>query len=127
MARNRIGVALVLLLLVGIVAYQALEHGARSIRLSLALEQCQVFTEMADRAVVALNRDPPDTTEAVQCLEYAHNYYPSGTKQVAGSRLDLIVENSRRASELRIIGALKTATRSDHGNDADAWIEQFKK
>ena len=125
MTRKRIVVALVFLLLLGIVVYQGIDRAVHSIRLTLADEQCQIFAEMADKAVVALGRDPPDTKEAVECLDYAHNYYPSGTKQLAGSRLDSVVETSRRASELRIIEALKTATGSDLGNDADAWIETF--
>lgn len=127
MPRKRIGVALVFLLLLGIVVYQAIDHTVDSIRLALAEEQCEIFAEMAEKAVTALGRDPPDAKEAVQCLNYAHNYYPSGTKQLAGSRLDSIVENSRRAAELRIIEALKTATGSDLGNDAGAWIERFNK
>lgn len=125
MSRKRIGVVLVFLLLLGFAVYQAIDRAAYSIRLSLAEEQCQVFAEMADKAVVALNREPPDINEAVECIRYAHNYYPSGTKQLVGSRLDSIVENSRRASELRIIEALRTATGSDFGNKAEAWIDNF--
>ncbi len=127
MPRTRIIFGLLFLLLVGVIAYQAIERGAHSIRLAFAEEQCQIFTQMADEASAALGSQQPDTKAAVQHLEYAHNYYPSGTKQVAGSSLDAIVENSRHACEMRIIGLLKSTTGSDLGNDASLWIEHFRK
>jgi hypothetical protein len=126
MTPARIAVALVFLLLIGVIVYQTVDCGARSIRLALAEEQCQIFAEMADKAVAALDRDPPATKEAVQLLEYVHNYYPSGTKQVVGSQLDTIVEIARRASESRIIEVLKATTGSDLGNDASVWIDHFR-
>ena len=127
MTRTRITVGILFLLLLSIIAYQAIERGARSIRIAFAEEQCQIFTEMADKAAAALSSHQSDVKAAVQCLKYAHNYYPSGTKQVAGSNLDAIVENARRASEQRIIEILKATTDSDRGNDANAWIEHFTK
>ena len=53
------------------------------------------------------------------------NYYPSGTKQASGSRLDRIVERSRSLAELRIIQMLKVATGTELGEDVDAWIREF--
>ena len=125
MTRTRIGVAFVFLLLLGLVVYQAVDRAAQSIRLSLAKEQCQIFAWSADEAVSALGSEPPDAHESVEHLKYVHRYYPSGTKQIAGSQLDAIVENCRRASELRIIEVLKAKTGSDLGDDASAWIEHF--
>jgi hypothetical protein len=125
MTGTRIGVGLVFLLLLGIIVGQAIDRGVCGIRIALAEEQCQFFVEMADKAVAALNRDPPSINEAIDCLESTHRYYPSGTKQVAGSPLDRVVETCRRASERRIIEVLKATAGSHLGNDADAWIEHF--
>ena len=127
MTRNRIVMMIVLVLLTGAVVYEAVQRRIQSIEIELARDQCQIFREMADKAAAALLRDPPDTKEVIQCLEYTHNYYPSGTKQCSGSKLDSIVENSRRQAEQRIIDALESATGSDLGNDAEDWIEQFGK
>lgn len=127
MNRTRITTGVLFLLLVSIIAYQAIERGAHSVRLAFAQEQCQIFVDMADQASAALGDEQPNTNAAVECLEYAHNYYPSGTKQIAGSRLDAIVESSRHASEMRIIGLLKSTTGSNLGNDASVWIEHFRK
>ena len=62
---------------------------------------------------------------AVGYLRYTRDYYPSGTKQTSGSRLDRIVERSRRLAELRIIQMLQEATGKDLGSDADVWIREF--
>ncbi|MDA8743274.1 hypothetical protein N9N28_01460 [Rubripirellula amarantea] len=127
MSRTRTIIGAVVLLLLGTTAYQAIQRSASSIRPTFAVEQCQIFAEMADKAAAALSDHPPDAKEAVRCLEYAHNYYPSGTKQVHGSQLDAMVESSRHASEQRIIEKLKATTGSDLGSDAATWIEHFTK
>lgn len=127
MTRNRIIFGVFCALLASIIAYQAIERGVHSVRLVLAEEQCQIFAEMADRASAALDGQQPDLEAAIQCLEYTHNYYPSGTKQVTGSSLDSIVENARHTSEMRIIALLKAITESDLGNDANVWTEHFNK
>jgi hypothetical protein len=80
---------------------------------------------MAAKAAESLRQSPPDTQAAVGYLEYAHNYYPSGTKQVRGSRLDRIVERSRSLAELRIIQMLRVVTGQELGDDAELWIQKF--
>ena len=127
MTRTRIAICVLLLVLLCIIAYLAIERIAVGVRLAFAEEQCQIFAEMSDKAVEALDSQQPDTSEAIEYLECVHNYYPSGTKQIAGSRLDGIVENTRQAHEQRIIEALRETTDSDLGNDAEAWIEHFSK
>src|SRR5690606_33269111 len=61
------------------------------LRIAFAEEQTHVFREMRDRA--AQENDP----EAIQGLkQYVLEYYPSGTKQRSGTRLDQIVETTRQ-------------------------------
>ena len=61
-----------------------------NIRLSLAKEQVSIFEAMRTQAL--------NSTNAINirgCIEYIRHYYPSGTKQVQGSDLDVIVEKCR--------------------------------
>jgi flagellar biosynthesis/type III secretory pathway M-ring protein FliF/YscJ len=90
---------------------------ALKIRLALAAEQTAVFDEMREKAETAA----PE--EAVGYLQYAVNYYPSGTKQIAGSRLDEIVERARRNAVREIIAGLREKTGEDYGDDPRQWIE----
>jgi len=92
---------------------------------AFADEQTEVFADMAAKASASLHQSPPDLRAAIGCLQYTHNYYPSGTKQRPGSRLDRIVERSRLLAELRIIQMLRDATGKDFGDQADAWIREF--
>src|ERR1051325_9256958 len=64
-------------------------YGTLRIRVILASEQANIFAEMRARALTS------DPTGAARCLEYVVNYYPSGSKQETGSRLDWIVEHER--------------------------------
>lgn len=126
MNRTRtITVAAVLVVLVGVVVWQYVDGAWTSIQLAFADEQTEIFSEMAGKASEAIRRDPPDLKAAVEYLEYAHGYYPSGTKQSSGSRLDGIVERSRLLAELRIIEMLRLATDTDLGTDPQDWIREY--
>jgi hypothetical protein len=59
---------------------------------------------------------------AIASLDYVVGYDPSGTKQAAGSPLDLMVERSRHAAVARIVAALRKKTGQDYGDDPRAWI-----
>lgn len=89
------------------------------VRVAFAAEQTAIFEEMRTRAL----RSEP--AEAAGCLEYVVNYYASGTKQEAGSRLDQIVERERARTVQDIIGHLRSSTGQDLGDDPGAWIERF--
>lgn len=54
------------------------------------------------------------------------NYYPSGTKQEKGSRLDSLVENTRKNIIADIIVFLKNKTGKDFGKNPQIWIEKIK-
>jgi len=90
-------------------------YGKLMLQVALAEEQIKVFDSMR---MTALTLPPQD---AAECLEYVQNYYPSGTKQVVGSRLDKIVETAREASSREIITYLQNMTGEEYGDDAKKW------
>ena len=100
-------------------------HAILSIHIAFADDQTRVFEEMVDRASAALSTSPPDVTTAIGSLKYLHYHYPSGTKQVVGSRLEQIVERSRHIAEKRIMDMLRVATGDDLGDDPEAWLERY--
>src|SRR5688572_24839304 len=62
------------------------KHGWLTIRVAFASEQTQIFEDMRTKAL------QNDSGTAADCLRYVVWYYPSGSKQEAGSRLDRMVE-----------------------------------
>ncbi len=80
---------------------------------------------MVEKASEAIHQEPPDVKSAIGFLESAHNYYPSGTKQTAGSPLDRTVERSRSNAERQIIAMLREITGADLGLNPNAWIDKF--
>src|SRR5437867_3010930 len=91
-----------------------IEWTARS---ASAREQIEIFEECREKAAKA------DAGEAVGFLIYAAHYYPSGTKQIAGSPLDWIVERERKQIVGLIIVDLKTKTGEDFGEDVERWAK----
>jgi hypothetical protein len=59
--------------------------------------------------------------------EYAVGYYPSGTKQIQGSTLDLLVERVRGCVAREIIANLRARTGQDLCEDPESWIKRFKR
>jgi len=112
-----VGLALMLILL-GMCYY---DHVPLSLRVAFAEDQTQIFDESRTKAL----QSPP--TEAVKSLEYVVEYYPSGTKQVPGSRLDRIVERARQNATREIIASLRTKTGRDYGDDPKRWIAELNK
>ncbi len=95
------------------------DYAPLKVRLMLASEQTQIFDEMRTRALKS------SAAEAAGCLEYVVSYYPSGTKQVTGSRLDRMVERERAAVVRDIISYLRKQTGGDLGNAPDGWVEKY--
>ena len=91
------------------------------LRLAFASEQIHIFDEMRDKALSS------DASGAAGNLEYVVNYYPSGTKQESGSRLDRMVESARSQSVREILAYLRTKTGEDLGTDPDSWIKKYAK
>lgn len=112
--------AVVALLLVVLSGKCCWDHGELLVRVALAEEQMVIFEDMRIKA----SRSKP--AEAVEYLEYALDYYPSGSKQVEGSRLDRMVERARGSAVSAILADLRNRSGKDFGDDPQRWINQFK-
>ena len=96
-------------------------YGWLQIRVASASEQTLIFEEMRRRALQG------DATGAAGCLKYVVDYYPSGSKQETGSRLDRMVEGERTFALRDIIAYLRTKTGEDLGENPEAWIQKYAK
>jgi len=94
-------------------------YASLKIRVALASGQTQIFDEMRTKALQS------DARGAADCLQYVVNYYPSGSKQETGSRLDRMVEQARTFAEAEIIAHLRAKTGEDLGPTPDAWIHKY--
>ena len=93
-------------------------YGLLRTRIAFAVEQTQIFEEMRLRVL----QTPP--SEAAGCLQYVVCYYPSGTKQQAGSSLDRMVERERQRVVSDIMDYLRAKTGEDLGKELHAWIDK---
>ena len=120
---KRLAVVLAVLcaLLAVLCATLFIAYAPLKLRLAFASEQVHIFDEMRDKA---LHSDAPG---AAGCLEYVVNYYPSGTKQETGSRLDRMVESARLQSAREILDYLRIKTGEDLGTDPEPWIKKYAK
>jgi hypothetical protein len=96
-------------------------YGWLKIQVAFASEQTQIFDDMRAKALQS------EAAGAAGCLEYVASYYPSGSKQDAGSRLDQMVERERTLAERDIIAFLRTKTGEDLGTSPEAWIQKYAK
>ena len=110
-------VAIIALLAVS--GYLLCDNAVMSIKASFADDQTQIFEEMAHRAVEG------DTSAARECLRYVTWYYPSGTKQSKGSKLDRVVERCRAFAVREIIAQLRKKTGKDYGDDPEKWLSEL--
>jgi len=108
------------LALVAVAAWLFVDLGFTKVRTALADEQTSLFEEMRRKAEEAEGTD-------LAALEYVLNYYPSGTKQAAGSHLDRVVERARRGAVREILATFRSRTGRDHGDDPRRWIEELKR
>jgi hypothetical protein len=98
-----------------------IRHAPLKLRVAFASEQINIFDEMRNKALES------DASGAAGCLEYLVGYYPSGTKQEPGSRLDRMVESARAQSVREILRYLRTKTGEDLGTDPQSWINKYAK
>ena len=96
-------------------------RGLLTIRVAWASEQTEIFDEMRTRALTS------DSAGAAGCLEYVVGYYPSGSKQETGSRLDRMVEHQRALATRDIVAYLRTKTGEDLGVSPEVWIQKYAK
>lgn len=109
------------MILIALVAYFYFQKAVVDLRLHSADEQTAIFEDMREK--VEKSDDP---IQGAEFLEYALGYYPSGTKQVAGSPLDQIVERARRTAVREMIEILRKKTGQDFGDDPQRWIKGLK-
>jgi len=103
----------------GIIGYLWMDRGWLHIQCDFANEQTEVFFSCRDEAL----KSSPE--KAVGYLRYAAHYYPSGTKQISGSQLDIAVERVRNEMIRQIIADLRRKTGKDLGNDPQKWIDEY--
>lgn len=125
MPGRTIALTIVIIVLLGVVIWQVVNSVRSSIHLTFAAEQTEIFEDMVAQASQSLRRIPPDVGSAVSYLVYAHRYYPSGTKQPTGGRLDEVVERCRSLAEMAIIERLRSATGRDVGGNVEDWVAEF--
>ena len=111
--------SLVILFLVILSGWQSWNYGRLKIEVAFAEEQTHIFEAMRRQA---LKGNPLD---AAKSLEYVVDYYPSGTKQRAGSPLDKVVERMRFRVIADIILHLRQKTGEDLGEKPETWIEKY--
>jgi len=116
-ATMALGILCALLLVFG--GYCTIKFVLQVTHIAFAEEQVQIFEAMRLRAM-----DVP-TSEAASFLNYVVTYYPSGTKQEAGSKLDHIVEQARASAIRDIVAVLRNKTGEDLGDDPQRWIHKF--
>lgn len=101
-------------------AFLAVQHAALTAHVMLAEEQVRFFEEMKSKAT-------PCTDPRGLCgyLGAVVQYYPSGTKQASGSRLDRIVETARRNAVAAITARLREITGRPWGDDVERWLREY--
>ncbi len=96
-------------------------YGWLKIRVAFASEQTEIFADMRAKALGS------DSARAAGCLDYVVGYYPTGSKQETGSRLDRMVERERALAVKDILAYLRAKTGEDLGDSPEAWIQKYVK
>mgnify|MGYP001599289257 CR=1 FL=1 len=118
--RLSIGLGVLSFVLLALLIWLFADSAMLRLRVVMADGDTNIHAQMVDDA-----RATKDPAKAVQCLNYLVGHYPSGSKQVAGSKLDRVVERCRRSSALVIIAHLRVITGKDLGDKPEPWIEKF--
>lgn len=95
-------------------------YGNLQVQEAFADEQTQIFDDMRTRALQSAA--PPDITGR---LDYVISYYPSGSKQRMGSRLDRVVERHRTAVIRDMVAHLRRTTGQNLGESPEPWIQKY--
>jgi hypothetical protein len=94
-------------------------HSITAVQIAFADEQTAIFEQMREETAGSAGVD-------VDYLEYTLSYYPSGSKQIRGSRLDRVVERAREGAVREMIGILRARTGKEYGDDPRRWIEGLR-
>jgi len=98
----------------------AISYGSLKLRVSFADDQIRIFDEMK-----VSSNTTSDPHRLTGFLAYAVNYYPSGSKQTTGTRLDRIVETGRSNAIAEIVIRLQNITGKSLGSDPQKWIAEY--
>lgn len=105
--------------LLAILIWQTISYALLNLHVIFAEEQTDIFSAMREKAAGG------DAKAAAGALEYVVSYYPSGTKQTLGSKLDRIIERARASAISDIIADLRVKTGDNLGDDPRPWIEKY--
>jgi hypothetical protein len=94
-----------------------IRHGLLTVRVAFAEEQLGVFRDMVAKAKGGSQED------CLESLQQTVSYYPSGTKQRKGTKLDTMVEQARRDAVMAIIESLRRVSPTDLGPEPEAWLK----
>ncbi len=96
-------------------------YAALHIRVSLAYEYITEFEQMRTEAI-----ETSDVGEAVGKLRHTIRFYPSGSTQFPGSKVDRIVETARSHAVRDIVAHLRKIAPKDLGDDSDGWLVEYR-
>lgn len=120
--RNAVfALSVICLLLAFVCGALLVELAPLKVRASLAVEQVKMF----DWLLQGTNKPDVTATRIADSMEGVLQYYPTGTKQISGSRLDQLVEFARQAVLREMITHLRELTGKDLGDDPGPWIEAY--
>lgn len=91
------------------------------VQVILANDQTWHFAQSRDHALATKN------AEGLVDLQKIVQEYPSGTKQIKGSPLDLMVERQRAAAVREVLAHLRKETGQNFGDDPNIWIAKYTK
>ena len=74
-----------------------IRHGLLTVRVAFAEEQLGVFRDMVAKAKGGSQED------CLESLQQTVSYYPSGTKQRKGTKLDTMVEQARQVFDVLLL------------------------
>ena len=117
--RLTVALSVLSITLLVVCGYQFWSYGLLKIRVAWADDQIKIFDEMRTQALQS------DAHGAVGYLQYIVNYYPSGTKQEAGSPLDRMVERERNQTTQDIVTHLRAKTGENLGESPQSWIQKY--
>ena len=112
-------VGLVALLLAILLSWQSWNYVRLRVEVAFAEEQTRIFAEARSKALES------SVTEAAELLDHIQYYYPSGSKQRAGSHLDRIVERDRVGASRDVIHYLRQKTGEDLGEKPEPWVQKY--
>lgn len=112
----------ILIALLGFALLLSLLNSIRhNLEVAAMCEQSEIFLEVYSDCLDG------DVLQNANRLRYIANYYPAGTKHMAGTMPSRIVESARKLAMAAIICDLRHKTEINLGDDPELWIKRFCK